>query len=37
VPFLEARALWFSDPALHVLRGKLLGAGLLVGYRLEIH
>lgn len=37
VPFLEARALWFSDPSLHVLRGNLLGAGLLAGYRLEIH
>lgn len=37
VPFLEARALWFSNPALHVLRGNLLGAGLLAGYRLELH
>jgi hypothetical protein len=37
VPFLEARALWFSNPALDVLRGNLLGAGLLGGYRLEIH
>jgi hypothetical protein len=36
LPFLEARALWFSDPNLHVLRGELRGVGLLVGYRLEL-
>lgn len=36
VPFVEARALWFSDPALHVLRGELHGVGLAGGYRLEL-
>ncbi len=36
LPFVEVRALWFADPNLHVLRGELRGAGLLVGYRLEL-
>ncbi|XXF80678.1 hypothetical protein P2318_13270 [Myxococcaceae bacterium GXIMD 01537] len=36
MPFLEARVLGFSDPGLHVLRGELLGVGLLAGYRLEL-
>lgn len=36
VPLVEARVLWFPDVSLHVLRGELLGAGLLVGYRLAL-
>ena len=36
VPFLEARWCWFDDPSLGVLRGSLRGAGLHVGYRLEL-
>jgi hypothetical protein len=35
-PFLEARVRWFDDPALHVLRGALGGAGLHLGYRLDL-
>ncbi|WP_434389756.1 hypothetical protein [Melittangium boletus] len=37
LPFLEARLSWFNDPALPVLRGSLGGAGLHLGYRLDLY